>query len=155
MIIGPLWLSPINISPLSISYFWGRHSKALQFFSIYNIDTKCTLIQFQDMFFFTSNQNMNHRARDESHLSWVVPLGCLRDVVHEVELARRCFGHLPARGELAKHLVLGPADVVALLPLVVELQRLVCLMLLGNGKGLSKGCGAGVRPRVVACWVWT
>ena len=70
---------------------------------------------------------MNHRARDESHLSWVVPLGCLRDVVHEVELARRCFGHLPARGKLAKHLVLGPADVVALLPLVVELQRLVCL----------------------------
>ena len=70
---------------------------------------------------------MNHRARDESHLSWVVPLGCLRDVVHEVELPRRCFGHLPARGELAKHLVLCPADVVALLPLVVELQRLVCL----------------------------
>ena len=76
---------------------------------------------------FTSNPNINHIARDESHLSWVVPLGCLRDVVHEVELARRCLGHLPARGKLAKHLVLGPADVVALLPLVVELQRLVCL----------------------------
>ena len=62
-----------------------------------------------------------------SHLSWVVPLGCLRDVVHEVELAGGGLGHLPAGGELPEHLVLRPPHVVALLPLVVQLQRLVRL----------------------------
>ena len=91
------------------------------------IDTKCILIQFQDMFFFTSNQNINHRARDESHLSWVVPLGCLGDVVHEVELASGGLGHLPARRQRAVHIVVRAANVVALLSLVVELQGLVRL----------------------------
>ena len=67
-----------------------------------------------------------------SHLSWVVPLGCLRDVVHEVELAGGCLGHLPAGGKLTKHLVFCPPHVVALLPLVVQLQRLVRLKQIHN-----------------------
>ena len=62
-----------------------------------------------------------------SHLSWVVPLGCLRDVVHEVELASRGLGHLPAWRQGAVHIVIRAADVVALLSLVVELQGLVRL----------------------------
>ena len=75
---------------------------------------------------------MNHRARDEYHLSWVVPLGCLRDVVHEVELAGGCLGHLPTGGKLTKHLVFCSPHVVALLPLVVQLQRLVRLKQIHN-----------------------
>ena len=67
-----------------------------------------------------------------SHLSWVVPLGCLRDVVHEVELAGGCLGHLPPGGKLTKHLVLRPPNVVALLPLVMQLQRLVRLKQIHN-----------------------
>ena len=55
----------------------------------------------------------------KSHLSWIVPLGCLGDVVHEVELAGGSLGHLPARWKLTMNFVLCPPHVVALLPLVV------------------------------------
>ena len=55
----------------------------------------------------------------KSHLSWIVPLGCLGDVVHEVELAGGSLGHLPAWWKLTMNFVLSPPHVVALLPLVV------------------------------------
>ena len=70
--------------------------------------------------------------QEGSHLSWVVPLGGLGDVVHEVELAWGRLGHLPSWRKLTKHLVFRPTHVVALLPLVVQLQRLVRLEQIHN-----------------------
>ena len=35
-----------------------------------------------------------------------------------------------------------------------QMEKRLYLVLLGNGKGLSKGCRAGVCPGVVACGVW-
>lgn len=91
--------------------------------SIFGIGTRRWCVSHQRYY----NLNLGHLIHKRSHLSRVVPLGCLGDVVHEVELASGGLGHLPARRQGAVHIVIRAANVVALLSLVVQLQGLVRL----------------------------
>ena len=49
-----------------------------------------------------------------AHLSWVLPLGGLGDMVHEVDLTVGRLRHLPPGGQVV-------CDVIALLPQVLQL----------------------------------
>ncbi len=52
-----------------------------------------------------------------AHLSGILPLCGLGDMVHEVDLSVGSFGHLPARGQVI-------CDVIALLTQVLQLVAL-------------------------------
>ena len=83
------------------------------------------------------------------YLSWVLPLRCLGDMVHVVELPCGGLGHLPPGGEGAK--IVDITNIERLLPKVLVLNSVILKHLLSSGQRQIVSGQFDIKQKLPGC----